>query len=708
MRASLLVLCGLVLSAVSGWAKSVRLDSAAAIVDAMSRNDTVARQFAFEATVTLAGSREAQTIPVSDRTGSVVLGKAGTEMFNFSAEAGETFLFSGVLTPISPDNAVPYVTAARRIGRATPPDIPLITPDELQSGSYDYRPVRIRGVIRDILQDEIDPDFCFLILRCQDTFIPFPIRSNSALAAKGDNLIGAEIDVTGICSPTHACSRQQMIGRLVNAIKESDIRVSRPDAHDEFSVPELERLLNLSPAEITRQDRHRVSGNVIAVLHGNALVVKTPSGRFVGAALCGKNAPPTYGQSVDVAGFPECDLYRVNLSRAIWRPRKDAAELADTPIAFTSAAELVADDKGRPRFKPSAHGATVRIRGLVRTLPPADGVRGLLDLDCGGFIMPVDASAQPDALEGVVAGCELEVTGVCVLESENWRPNLIFPKITRALVVPRRPSDVRILAHPSWWTPGHLLALVGILTAALLGFFVWNASLRILAQRRGRELFRSQIAKVSSELRVNERTRLAVELHDSITQNLTGVTLQLDAAASARPENPSAADALLGVARRTLQSCLDELRSCLWDLRSEALEEPDFNRAIRIALQHVSARTDIAVRFNISRARMSDATAHAILRIIRELTANAIRHGKATKVRIAGEMDANEIRFAVTDNGRGFDPSAVPGPDNGHFGLAGIRERLRELRGTLAFTVAPGGGMRAKVTIGLSATAETT
>ena len=327
----------------------------------------------------------------------------------------------------------------------------------------------------------------------------------------------------------------------------------------------------------------------------------------------------------------------------------------------------------------------------------------LLNLQDGGAILPVDVCGIPAVLSKVDIGYEVEVTGTCVMESEHWRPNMIFPKIKQALVVPRSETDIVILSRPSWWTPSRLFTVIGALFLSLVGILVWNVSLRVLAQRRGHELFKSQIAKVASELRVGERTRLAVELHDSITQNLTGVTLQLDAASNARQENPVEADAMLGIARRSLQSCLDELRRCLWDLRSEALEEPDFNEAIRIALKQVSANADIAIRFNIRRNRLSDATAHAILRIIRELVSNATRHGRATKIRIAGEMLAVRIHFAVTDNGCGFETGAAPGPGDGHFGLSGIRERLKDLHGTLLLSSSDK-GTRAEVTIDLPAT----
>ena len=678
------------------------INSARELASAIANNASDGRAFVLDATVSLACAAESKSFPVFDNTGAVFIRKENFCLTDFQADAGDTLHITGVLCRNSP-NGYLYagMRTVRKTGRARAPVIPEVGPADLATGAYDFHPVRIRGQLRDVQQDEIDPDFIFLILRWRNTFLPVPIPSHWTLAANAAKCIGADIELTGICSPRHLSSRQQ-IGRHAYAIKESDVLVLRSPENDDYSVPDVERLAHCSPDEILRQDKHRATGSVVAVLHRNRIVVRTRSGRLVGATLCGDCRPPRYGQSVEVVGFPECTLYNINLSRANWRPERQGSCTMHERTACLSADDMLSDASGRSCFIPSAHGSVARVHGIVRNLPAQGNDDGLLNIECGRFIVPVDASSVPDALAGIAVGCEVEVTGTCVMESENWRPNLIFPKITRAIIVPRYASDIRILSRPSWWTPSRLLAVIGALFLSLVGILVWNASLRVLAQRRGRELFKSQIAKVSSELRVSERTRLAVELHDSITQNLTGVTLQLDAASNARAENPAEADAMLGIARRSLQSCLDELRRCLWDLRSEALEEPDFNQAIRIALKQVSANADVAVRFNIRRNRLSDATAHAILRIIRELVSNAMRHGRATKIRIAGEMLADHIHFAVTDNGCGFETATAPGPGEGHFGLSGIRERLKDLHGTLLLSSSDK-GTRAEISIDLPA-----
>ena len=105
------------------------------------------------------------------------------------------------------------------------------------------------------------------------------------------------------------------------------------------------------------------------------------------------------------------------------------------------------------------------------------------------------------------------------------------------------------------------------------------------------------------------------------------------------------------------------------------------------------------VRFNVSRRRLKDTTAHAILAIVRELAGNAIRHGAATKVRVAGCMDKGRILLSVRDNGCGFNPASCGGPLQGHFGLEGIRNRLCRLGGEMTIKSEPGKGTTALVVL---------
>jgi two-component system sensor histidine kinase DegS len=88
-----------------------------------------------------------------------------------------------------------------------------------------------------------------------------------------------------------------------------------------------------------------------------------------------------------------------------------------------------------------------------------------------------------------------------------------------------------------------------------------------------------------------------------------------------------------------------------------------------------------------------------VLRIVRELVVNAIRHGKARHIKVCGRLHETTIAFSVSDDGIGFDPETRPGLAEGHFGLHGISERVERLSGSISIDSAPGRGTRVDIKI---------
>ena len=446
-------------------------------------------------------------------------------------------------------------------------------------------------------------------------------------------------------------------------------------------------------------ERRRVTGRVIAVWHGDRLLLQTSERQRIVRVDLAEPRPPAYGTVVDAVGNPETDLYRLNLSRAIWRTNGIAAA-AEPPPKDMTVRQLLYSDAGKPAVQIRHHGTAIRIKGIVRSLPSPENSDGRLALECDRNIVPIDASACPQAFADVEIGCVLEVAGICLIETENWRPNAPFPHVEGFAIVVRTPKDIRIISRPPWWTPRRLLTVIGALLAALAGVFAWNRSLNRLAERRGRELTEETVARATADLKVGERTRLAIELHDALSQNLTGAALEIETSDVLIDDSQAQAHHHLGIAAKTVKSCREELRNCLWDLRNDALGEKTMDAAIRRTLAPIMDGTILSMRFNVPRERLFDDTAHALLRIIRELAQNAMRHGHAKTVKVAGSLETDRLLFSVQDDGCGFDPENHPGVQQGHFGLQGIRERVKRFGGTMEIKSELGKG--SKVTIALN------
>ena len=296
--------------------------------------------------------------------------------------------------------------------------------------------------------------------------------------------------------------------------------------------------------------------------------------------------------------------------------------------------------------------------------------------------------------QGLV-GSEVSVRGT-VLRSSDWVNSFIH-----YLSISGDEASIDVLRRPPWLTRGKLLAIISALCLLLVAVLVWNASLRILSVRRARQLFGEQIRRAESELKNEERTRLAIELHDSVSQNLSAVTMEIESAKRLAANADPRLGHLLDLAWRTLHTTRDELRNCLFDLRGKTLEEKDLPAAIRSTLTPHLGSQQVHIRFPVRRELLSDSSAHAILSIIRELVLNGLKHGHAQAFHIAGSIEDGRLLFSVRDDGSGFDPESAPGIREGHFGLQGIRCRVERLNGAFRIESKPGSGTRAVVSIPL-------
>ena len=569
---------------------------------------------------------------------------------------------------------------------------------ELSGVRDDLRLVRTSGTVIDWRTSEEDPDYLCLTLKDGPTTMPVLVPSRDPDAA--DRLLESRVEVVGTFH--RALQSVRRYARPLVVSQFPDIRVLAPPPPRQ-SIPFLERKIYLTPEDIRSLDKRKICGGIVAVWQKRNLLLRDDDGRIVRVRLSHRNrTEPRAGMRATICGYPETDQFNIILGTATLSSCEPGASPPESPVRLSSLDDVIGrSPSGSITFKPSYYGMLVTLGGTIRNLPSLGNAEGRIGLDCDGRLVQLDTSACPGATEGLELGCRIEATGVCLLETNDYDTQTDMPHISGLTLVLRGKDDVAVVSRPPWLTSGRFLVILSAMAGVLALFLVWNASLRVLVERRGRELARKQVEAAHAKLKTIERTRLATELHDSVVQNLTGAALEIRAAQAALPEADEDPAPHLDIALKTINASRAELRNCIWDLRSQALEKNDVDEAVRITLLPHLGDARLQARFDVPRRKIPDNEFHSILCIVRELVVNAVRHGHATLIKVAGALADGRLRFSVEDDGCGFDPAARPGMEQGHFGLEGVMERVKALDGTADIASAPGKGARIAVDIPL-------
>jgi len=220
-----------------------------------------------------------------------------------------------------------------------------------------------------------------------------------------------------------------------------------------------------------------------------------------------------------------------------------------------------------------------------------------------------------------------------------------------------------------------------------LGGTAWMLYRLRLRQVAGRLSARYQVA-------LGERTRIAQELHDTLLQGFTGVSLQVVAAAARVTEPPEATRALRDVVRLAQQTLADA-RQAIWDIRSADLEHQSLPEAIEVAARSAVGDNDVALGFTTTGPvrRMAPELETTALRVSREAVLNALKHAAPTHVDVVLEYAPHHFMLRVSDDGQGIAAGAVDGATaTGHWGVDGMRQRAQHAGGDLDIATESGHG----------------
>lgn len=214
---------------------------------------------------------------------------------------------------------------------------------------------------------------------------------------------------------------------------------------------------------------------------------------------------------------------------------------------------------------------------------------------------------------------------------------------------------------------------------------------------------RARLFNKSVELgAVEERNRLAREIHDTLAQGLTAIALKLetaDALLEAEAE-PAKIQQVIHQALAATRNSLEEARRSVLDLRAAPLEGKTLAEALAELAQEYARKGRLVVKFDPVDAShpMPARIQVGIYRIVQEALTNVLNHAAAQEVTVQMIVLPDQVELTVTDDGSGFDPTAIPA---GHYGLIGINERVNLLQGKVVVISSPGEGTQLEVTIPL-------
>ncbi|HEY6166907.1 MAG TPA: histidine kinase dimerization/phosphoacceptor domain-containing protein, partial [Verrucomicrobiae bacterium] len=402
-----------------------------------------------------------------------------------------------------------------------PPAVPA-TYDDLLSGRFHYQRVEVAGVVRFVEGVETNTFVITLALG--------PRKLEVRLRPTGDTslppLVDARVRVAGLAAG-YINDKRQLVAPQVFLNNPADIRVEEPAPADAFAAPlcSLAELLNFNPAGASPH-RILIRGVVTHQRPGEALFLRDGNrGLFVQSRQSETVRP---GDVVEVAGFPAMGTFSAFLEDAEFR--KAGSEPEPTPVQTsvkdaltgTNDANLVALD--------------AQLLEVLET--PTESV---LVLRSGDTVFNARLARTPLELRN---GARVRLTGVCRVEESIGSPGFRANPRTIELLL-RSPADIAVLSAPSWWTTRRLAVAAGGLLVLAAVALAWVAML----QRRVAEQTEVIRSKVEREAILEERQRVAREMHDTLAQSFSGVGFQLEALSAQLPAG-SVASAKLETAKQ--------------------------------------------------------------------------------------------------------------------------------------------------------------
>jgi len=566
-----------------------------------------------------------------------------------------------------PSMFAPVVNARRvqTLGAGDFPEPLHPTRDQLMNGSLDAQYVEIQGILTSVQDDGV-------ILLTPDGRIKAEIRVAGLKGRDLERYEDALIRVRGCLFATwdYVTHRVKVDEVRING---ADVTVDQPAPADLFSTPakRASELLLFDPQASVFQ-RVRVSGQIIHIRDSECFMMDGNSGvRFVAKHLTDLQA----GDFVDAVGFSELSIGSPVLREAAARKTGHGALPKAREL---SSDNLVRADLDSTRVRVKAVLVNQRNTPAEQALEMRVGLRSFL-----ARLPGADASVR-----SIPVGSQLELTGTYSSQGASQ-------DVASFELLLDSPSDIAVLARPPWWTLQRLLIILGALACVLAVTVLWITQLRRKVEQRTAELeiqIQERQKVEQQHLMEQERGRIAQDLHDELGSGLTEITMLVARARSgaAPPATRNGYLEQMGDKSRQMVTALDEI---VWAMNPTHDSLASMVSYFSLYAERFLGLANIAWR--LERPFMPDDHAvdsqhrHQLFLAFKEALTNIVRHSGATEVSMNIQLEQDQIRLTVADNGRGWGET---GPTEEMDGIVNMRVRLKKLGGRFAVASKTGEG----------------
>lgn len=547
---------------------------------------------------------------------------------------------------------------AARLGPGIMPDPLHPTPDQFVNGSLDTRYVEIQGIVTVVESDGLQMLTPIGRIRVQLSDIDPALRPANGDLKQYENAL---VRVRGCAIPGRNYKTQQVQpGNFWIWLYNYTITVDQPPPPDPFSAPvKSVAELRLFNPHASILERVKVFGQI---LHSEGEVFFLWDGTNGLRFIPEKPINMPVGDQVEVLGFPDLSGPFLVLREAI--------------VKRTGHAPLPEPSQLSPKLLLNREydGSLVRVQARLTDISTESSDK-IMTLQAGshGFIARLN---NREPLRNVLPGSRVELTGVYASLGDVSADNQSAAPFELLL---NSQSGIQVLEYPSWWTLRRLLAVLGVILLILTGALLWIFTLK--RQVNTQALMIHQ--KVEREAILEERARIARDIHDSLEQALAGTSLQLNALADSLHEVSPEPRRILKVARSMIKHAQDEARRTVRNLRLLNLEKSNLPAALSQFVVRMAAESQIKILVNVEgiyKTLPNQIEGH-LLRVGQEAVTNAIKHAGAKNIVVTMKCGPERLELSVQDDGCGFNPDQAAGASAGHFGLLGMRERAEKMGG---------------------------